>query len=254
MIVFPMAGLSQRFARAGYTVPKYMLPLEQNVVFDFTVAGFLRFALEEPLLFICRDVHETPDFIRSRLAALGVQNFEVIVLSRETAGQAETVLMGIDAAKVLDSEPLTIFNIDTFRIDLPDYRRGTGAGCLEVFRGDGANWSFVEPVGSTNEVARTTEKEPISDLCSTGLYHFASASLFRSAYESELASRSTTQKELYIAPIYNHLIREGLKVTYRKVPRQDIVFCGVPDEYKALIDDPRPLEPLVSLLSNVSIA
>ena len=248
MIVFPMAGLSQRFFREGFTAPKYMLPLAGHVSFDFSISSFMDFVGRETFLFICRDVYDTPAFVRERLTRLGVESFKVIVLEAETAGQAETVLKGVDAAGVGDAEPLTIFNIDTFRLDPPDYRATASAGCLEVFRGAGDNWSFVEPAGAGHRVARTTEKDPISDLCSSGLYHFASAKVFRTAYYDELKSRTTTQKELYIAPIYNHMIKGGLEVTYREVPRENIIFCGVPSEYRALVADASSIAPLVARL------
>lgn len=40
MIVIPMAGLSRRFAEAGYAQPKYMLPLPGGSVFAHAVGSF----------------------------------------------------------------------------------------------------------------------------------------------------------------------------------------------------------------------
>lgn len=37
IIIFPMAGLSSRFAKAGYDKPKYMLDLKGNSVFFHAV-------------------------------------------------------------------------------------------------------------------------------------------------------------------------------------------------------------------------
>jgi hypothetical protein len=49
-----------------------------------------------------------------------------------------------------------------------------GEGYLEVFRGEGDNWSFVRPIAEeSTQIDLTTENTPISDLCCTGLYHFA---------------------------------------------------------------------------------
>lgn len=254
MIVLPMAGLSQRFFREGYDKPKFMLDVAGRFALDLTIGSFADFIGSETFLFVCRDVFGTPDFVRARATALGIRSHECVVLAAETAGQAETVALGIEAAGVAASEPLTIFNIDTFRIAMPDYRQAGGVGCLEVFRGTGDNWSFVEPEGTSDRVVRTTEKDPISDLCCTGLYHFATAETFRSAYRSELQDRTTRQVEHYIAPIYNHLIRAGLPVTYREVPREDVVFCGVPDEYRQLQRDPAPIAPLSECLARIESA
>ncbi|EDP5982441.1 capsular biosynthesis protein, partial [Campylobacter jejuni] len=37
IIIFPMAGLSSRFTKAGYDKPKYMLDLKGNSVFFHAV-------------------------------------------------------------------------------------------------------------------------------------------------------------------------------------------------------------------------
>ena len=38
-------------------------------------------------------------------------------------------------------------------------------------------------------------------------------------------------RELYIAPLYNLLIREGRDIRYELIPRDSVIFCGVPAEY-----------------------
>jgi hypothetical protein len=79
-----------------------------------------------------------------------------------------------------------------------------------------------------------TEKERISELCSNGLYYFASLSTFASALKSYRLKHSGVKGELYVAPLYNELIECGMLVTYKLVPASEIGFCGVPDEYTAL--------------------
>jgi len=251
MIVFPMAGLSQRFFNEGFTQPKYMLPLAGYRAFDFTIASFIEFSDQENFLFICRDVYDTPRFVQQRLARLGVKSFEIIVLESETSGQAETVLKGIEIAGVPDAESLTIFNIDTYRVNVPDYRGSSSSGCLEVFEGSGENWSFVKPSGKNMGVERTTEKDPISNLCSSGLYYFSQAVIFKRAYFDEIQNRTSSQSELYIAPMYNQLIRAGYEVTYLQVPSEEIIFCGVPSEYRALLADSSSIMPLVERLNRI---
>ena len=40
--------------------------------------------------------------------------------------------------------------------------------------------------------------------------------------------------ELYVAPLYNDLIERGLDVRFSVIPREEVVFCGVPAEYDAV--------------------
>jgi hypothetical protein len=83
--------------------------------------------------------------------------------------------------------------------------------------------------------ARVVEKERISDLCSNGLYYFASVRGFVRALNSYRERNQSVAGELYVAPLYNELIECGMPVGYKLVPANDIGFCGVPDEYVALV-------------------
>lgn len=239
MIVIPMAGLSSRFTKAGYTKPKYMLPLAGKSVFAHSIESFSPYFETMPFIFIARTVADTEAFIREETAKLGIKDVRIVILDHETAGQAETVEFGVRKAGLDLETPLTIFNIDTFRKDFrfpdaPWFK--TSDGYLEVFKGEGANWSYVGPEENSNEplAARTTEKQPISDLCCDGLYHFARTSDFLNALAQERLTPSSP--ELYVAPLYNHLIKEGRKIHYDLVPQDVITFCGVPAEYTALLD------------------
>lgn len=236
MIVIPMAGLSRRFTKAGYSVPKFMLPLHGRSTFAHAVASFRAYFSSTPFLFVALGDSETESFVRRECAALGVASAAMVLLDRPTAGQAETVELGLARAGVGDATALTIFNIDTFRPNFafPDFSQwGHSDGYLEVFRGSGANWSYVGPAAGDEPLAvATTEKVPISDLCCTGLYHFARAGDFRASLAAERLSPSAG--ELYVAPLYNHLIRRGLRIHYAIVPRGEVLFCGIPAEYDAL--------------------
>lgn len=258
MIVLPMAGLSSRFARAGYDRPKYMLPLAGRPVLAHVVAGFSEVFGAEPILFVCRDVagpdgQGTPDFVRATCAAMGLgpDDARIAVLDAPTDGQAETVAAGLDAAGVDDATPVTIFNIDTFHAP-GGFRHPARAagdafdgaavdGWLEVFRGPGAHWSFVAPAPGAagtaeRRAARVAEKVRISDLCSTGLYHFRDAGLFRSLYAPVAGADPAALQggERYVAPLYQAAIEAGRDVRWTEIARDAIHFCGTPDEYEAL--------------------
>jgi len=244
MIVIPMAGLSSRFTKAGYRVPKYMLDLHGRPVFDYALASFRAQFEQAPFMIICRDVQGTPDFVRARCAVLGIKDVELAVLTTPTSGQGETVLLGLDAAGVPDTEPATIFNIDSFRagFHFPD-DRPDGVSFLEVFRGAGDHWSFVEPAPDdatqgAGSARRVIEKIRISDLCCTGLYHFRSAGDYRHAYAKERAAPSQDLSETYIAPMYNQLIARGDTVRFKVIDLAALDFCGVPTEYETCRANP----------------
>ena len=234
MIVIPMAGLSSRFFKAGYTKPKYMLEAHGKSLFAHAVNSFSEYFQAESFLFIVRDILGTVEFIKNEIAVLGIKEAHIFILDKETKGQAETVYLGLQSI-ANSEEAITIFNIDTFR---PAFRYPENIerwdGYLEVFEGEGDNWSFAKPESSNStKVIETAEKRAISNLCSTGLYYFRSISLFNLSYCDYIAKpESQWEKgELYIAPLYNYLINQKNEVHYHLIKRDEVIFCGVPDEY-----------------------
>ena len=230
-----MAGLSQRFINAGFSLPKYMLYVGNKSVFSLSLMSFANYFSNCRFLFIIRDVFDTEKFIENECEILGIKEFEIVTLNRPTQGQAETVFLGLNDSKIVNkTEPLTIFNIDTFRHDFvfPE-KLIEWDGYLEVFWGEGSNWSYAKTESSSStRVVQTTEKVQISNFCSTGLYYFKSASSFEYAYEKRnVIVKTDNINELYIAPLYNILINEGKNIHINLIKREEVQFCGIPSEY-----------------------
>ncbi|MGL1101903.1 capsular biosynthesis protein [Vibrio vulnificus] len=238
MIIIPMAGMSSRFFNAGYKKPKYMLEKNETSMFEYSVGSFRQYFQSEPFLFIIKDLYHTRSFVEEKAKILGIKKYYVCVLDKDTRGQAETVFLGLkDKAleEISEEEPITIFNIDTFRpnFSYPDLKN-FDYGYLEVFQGEGENWSFAKPKdNNTTEVSLTAEKKQISNLCSTGLYYFAKKKFFLEAF-CDYVSRPEIEwerGELYVAPLYNYLINKGYKIHFNKIEKSDVIFCGTPKEY-----------------------
>ncbi|CAA0327572.1 Capsular polysaccharide biosynthesis protein [Alteromonas infernus] len=239
MIVIPMAGLSSRFKRAGFDLPKYMLEAQGYTLFEHSVLSFKRFFESEKFLFICLDVHNTVEFVKVKSEKLGIKKFEIVCLSHPTSGQAETVALGLEESEITDDERLIIFNIDTFRpgYQLPlNFDTNKVDGYLETFIGSGANWSNVVPESpGSSKVSLTAEKKELSEFCCTGLYMWKNFRLFFSEAFNKMKCKSLNEldgNEYYIAPMYNYIIETGGDVRFSVVDRSDVVFCGVPEEYE----------------------
>lgn len=229
-----MAGLSQRFINAGFTLPKYMLYVQNKSLFNLSICGFSKYFKTCKFLFIARDIFDTKNFIEKECTLLGIDNFETIILENPTNGQAETVFIGADKADINNNEPITIFNIDTFRPDFifPEMLNKWD-GYLEVFNGEGSNWSYAKTENpESTKVVETAEKVQISSYCSTGLYYFKRMELFNFAFQSNLNTPHRRNiKELYVAPLYNILIKENFNIYINLIAKDEVQFCGTPDEY-----------------------
>lgn len=234
-IIIPMAGLSSRFTNAGYVLPKYMLYAVDQSLFSIAVNSFKAYFQSCSFIFVCRDLFDTKRFVELECEKLGISQFRTVLLNVRTRGQAETVFQGIEQANMEEDEPILIFNIDTFR---PEYTfpelMNTWDGYLETFKGHGSNWSYARTLSpDSTQVVETAEKREISDNCSTGIYYFKSVSLFRSAYQKCIVNE--INHELYVAPLYNWLIQDGYDIQIHTIPRHEVVFCGIPQEYRDYI-------------------
>ena len=237
-IVFPMAGLSSRFTKVGYKNPKYMLDVDENSVLFHAVNSFKKYFDKCNILFIYRDIQDTKQFIEDECSKMGVSSYDLVELKEPTEGQAHTVYLGLEEIKIKDDEDILMFNIDTFRpnFTLPqELDFDTIDGYLEVFEAEGEHWSFVFPENEeSNKVIKTTEKERISSLCSSGLYYFKKTIDFINIFKEILEKNDRSKNEFYIAPMYNYMIEDNKDIRYSKINLDEIVFCGTPDEYEIL--------------------
>jgi len=239
IFVIPMAGDSLRFRDAGYLRPKFRLMAHGAPVFDHAVRSFAAYFRDDTFLFAVRG-EESARFVEKRCEALGMRRAAIVALDSATAGQADTVLRALEQARIDSAESIAIFNIDTFR---PGYRKPPVvddrryAGYLEVFRGSGSGWSFVAPDPLLEgDVTEVVEKEPISTLCSTGLYFFRHAGDFRWAYNNPAPPRSSAERrERFVAPLYNALIARGDRVALQLIDVDEVIFCGTPVEYEQVL-------------------
>lgn len=236
MIVFPMCGLSSRFKNKGYQTPKFMLPLGDNSnLFKEVLLGFKKYFELDTFLFIINEDEEVFEFVNYHCVSLKISKFQIIQLSSQTKGQAETVYLGINKLKnIYNQDGLFIFNIDTIRINFTkpsnEFLENT-YGYLEVFEGEGNQWSFVEPL-QKDVVLKTTEKIKVSDLCSNGLYYFKNINTFCKYFK--LYNYKEFSNEPYIAPLFNLLIEDNKIVKFIKIKSSLMKFAGTPEEYEQI--------------------
>lgn len=233
-----MAGISRRFMKESYTVPKYMLEAKGKSLFEWAVMSFKKYFDTDLFVFVSLSEEYIEDFIYDRIKRLGIKNYKVVLLDERTSGQAETVYQGIINSEQNLDEPIYIFNIDTVMLNFEkDKELEKYEGYLEVFESEGDSWSFAVPKPDNTDipfVAETREKVRVSNLCSNGLYYFKTCQIFIDAF-NKVASTPLEEldgNERYVAPMYNHLIAGGMDVCYKQVKKEDHVFAGIPSEYE----------------------
>ena len=159
-------------------------------------------------------------------------SYEIILLDKTTDGQVETVLYAKE--HINNDSTLVIYNIDTYFLSsrlkskLLTIKNTTIDGLLGAFNSNDSKLSFIEL--DSEFVKRTKEKEPISDIASTGLYVFSYGKDFVDAAEFMLSNSLNTNNEYYVSELYNILIKRGKKFVIDLA--EDFSPLGTPDDIK----------------------
>jgi NDP-sugar pyrophosphorylase family protein len=228
-IVMPMAGRGSRFAQIGIDTPKPLIPVRGKPMYAWATDG-LPLSLAKRLIFICLAEHlaerALEHDIRSRYA-----DYEpiIVALDHVTEGQACTVLCA--RPHIDNDEPLLIFNADTYAVSpLAEALAAWPpevAGALDVFHAPGDKWSFAR-ADASGRVLETAEKRRISDWATTGLYYFRRGADFVRHAEAMIAADDRSNREFYVAPVYNRLIAAGADI--RINPVDQVWVLGTPED------------------------
>lgn len=177
----PMAGSGSRFLKSGYKIPKYMIKVKNKSLLEWSLES-LPLDITNTITFICLEEHKNfkvvefiEDIIKNKYPFL-LNKMNIILIDKVTEGQAETVLA---AKKYINNDtPLVVYNIDTYfkssrlKQKLISAKNQSIDGIIGVFNDNNPKWSFVK-TNETGFVTETSEKEPISDIASTGFYMFS---------------------------------------------------------------------------------
>ena len=211
-IVIPMAGLGSRFAKAGYTLPKPLIPVRGVPMIRLVIANTAP-SVPHRFVFICQRAHATEYGLRDKLSAWA-PGCAVIELDGLTEGAACTVLT---ARQFIDNDqPLMIANSDQY-VDIPidPYAAAMGErnldGLIMTMQADDPKWSFAA-TDAQGMVTRVVEKEVISTDATVGIYNFARGADFVRGADDMIARNLRVNNEFYVAPVYNQLIAEGAKI------------------------------------------
>ncbi len=229
-IVITMAGLGSRFAKAGYTVPNYMIEVKGKTLFDWSMDSLKGYhKADTEYIFIVRKEDQAKDFIVSHCQAAHIANRKIVEIDGLTDGQATTAMLAAPYWKK-DSE-LMIYNIDTFvesyELKAEDI---AGDGYIPCFHAEGDHWSFVK-LDEDQRAVEVREKVRISDNCTLGAYYFKSCKLYEDLYEEYYSNEDKLEKgEKYVAPLYNFMIEKGMDVRISIIDFGKVHVLGTPEE------------------------
>ena len=235
-IVITMAGLGSRFVKAGYKIPKYKIEVCHKTLFEWSMLSLKDFNDKDvKYIFINRKENDDAKFISAKCQEIGIKNYKIVEINALTDGQATTALVAKPYWN--DGDELIIYNIDTFvepgAIKYADIK---GDGFIPCFKAAGDHWSFVR-LDEQGQAVEVREKQRISDNCTIGLYYFKSCSLYEKMYNEYYENNKNLEKnERYIAPLYNHMIKNKYQVNICDIDVSKVHVLGTPEEVKYFKD------------------
>ncbi len=232
----PMAGEGSRFLKEGWTTPKPLIELNGQPLFKHAISSVTDKDIQMKYSFIVRQEHidkyQIDKGIRSFLPEANL--FSVV---KTTRGAVETCLIAENA--IADDDAVIVMDCDLeFRskkfieiikqiLNKP-IEEATG-GALVSFESNEPRYSYAA-LGEDGFVARTAEKEVISNHALCGAYFFASGRRFKQIAHLLLAETAFTKPEYYVSLLFNYLLKDGEKVWLASM--EEYYSYGTPEELK----------------------
>ena len=157
---------------------------------------------------------EIDEYHLDRVANLLVNGANVVPISEGTMGSACTSLLAACDLD-LDNELLIISANELVDVDLllplKKFKQSNYDAGTIVFKSIHPRYSYVK-LNEESLVVQASQKKPISNTATTGIFWYKKTSLFIDAAKSCIVKSSLTDGKFYIAPTFNELLLKHLKV------------------------------------------
>ena len=229
-VVVPAAGEGSRFREAGWKQSKPLISIGSKKMIELVINNL---ELKDSKYYICVQNKFKNDFnqLFSKRADVDIINIE-----RLTMGTACTVLSVAEEIKqpvpllIANSDQLLDFDIELF---VSDMKARALDGSILVFECNDldSKWSYAK-VSGDGLVIEVAEKTPISDLATVGIYLFSKGYYYIDGLIDMIANNDMVNGEYYVCPVYNYMIKKGLRVGVYKIDAQNMHGLGTPDDLK----------------------
>lgn len=211
-IIIPMAGLGSRFSKAGYTIPKPLIPIN-NIPMIQVVIRNLTPQIEHRFIFIVQQEQIDKYSLDTKLKEYA-PNSIIIPITYLTEGQACTALLAEEF--INNNDPIMCANCDQYiDFDINAYlskiQKENLDGLIMTMKSNDSKWSFAK-TNDNGIVVETAEKKVISDDATVGIFNFSHGCDFVKYTKEMINDNIRVNNEFYICPVYNYLIKDNKKI------------------------------------------
>lgn len=249
-IVIPMAGRGSRFAEAGYSLPKPLIPVHGIPMIQLVIDN-LRPKCPHRFIFLCLEEHLENHGLNELLQGWA-PGCLTLTVHGVTEGAACTVLLAKD--QIDNTDQLMIANCDQWiDIDINKYLAQISKdkldGLIMTMWANDPKWSFVR-FDSSGQICEVVEKQVVSNEATVGIYNYRQGSDFVKAAEQMIANNLRVNNEFYVAPAYNEMIANSQKIGIYNTGRelQGMYGLGVPQDLEAFIGLPISRQAIASIM------
>jgi dTDP-glucose pyrophosphorylase len=209
-VLIPMAGAGSRFEKAGYTFPKPLIDVKGDPMIKLVTENL---NIEANFIYIVQKSHREKYNLDTLLNLIS-PNCNIVEVDGITEGAACTTLL---AKKFIDNnQPLIIANSDQFiEWDSNEFMYKMNEtnvdGGIVTFNSTHPKWSFAK-VDENGFVSEVAEKNPISDIATTGIYFWKHGSDYVRFTEEMINKNVRVNNEFYVCPVFNQAINGGKKI------------------------------------------
>ena len=222
-IIIPMAGEGSRFLKNQY-LPKPLIDVNGK---PMIVRAIESLGLDGQYYFIIRQNEYT--HIVEEIISKVVHNPRFIEITQTTNGPACSALLFKD--NIDNDEELVIANCDQIMewstsLFLHNSRLYDGAVVTYYSDTDKNSYARIDKNGYVSEIR---EKEVISNISLNGIHYWKKGKYFVKSAEEMIADDDRAPNgEFYIAPTYNYMIKDKLKIGIHHIPNECHHAVGVP--------------------------
>lgn len=230
-VLVPMAGAGSRFEKAGYTFPKPLIEINNKPMIHMVLENL---NIEANYIFVVQKLHREKYNLDTLLKLL-TPNCKIIEVDGVTEGAACTTLL---AKKFIDNDnPLIFANSDQFiewnsNEFMYKMKESNCDGGMLTFTATHPKWSFAK-INNDGLVTEVSEKNPISDIATVGIYYWKHGSDYVKYAEQMISKNIRTNNEFYVCPVFNEAINDGKKIIPFKIDK--MWGLGTPEDLNTYI-------------------
>lgn len=239
-IVIPMSGFGERFRRAGYTLPKPLIPVDGRPIIGHVIDLFPG---EADFIFICNEDHLAhPEYRMAETLRELCPTGRVVPIKAHRLGPVHAVM---HAAPLLDPARPVVVNYCDFSCHwdwshFASFVRTSGCdGAIPAYRGfhphclGPTSYAYMrEQDGWVSDIQekRAYTDTPMNEFASSGTYYFASAAKMLDAFAEMKRQDLSLNGEFYVSLAYKPLIRQGDAIAVYEL--QHFLQWGTPEDLR----------------------